>query len=91
MSKVEGEILACDACGARVFLRYVGDGEADGGYTKWRKYEKPPEGWNSAKVHGYGDLCPACSQRANQAIDAALHKVEDKPKVCELGLEVPDA
>lgn len=76
MSKTEGEILTCDICGESVFLGYTGDKEADGGYTRWRwrEYEKPPEGWNSAKVLGIGigDTCPACSERINEAISAAI-------------------
>ena len=66
MSKTEGEILTCDICGESVFLGYTGDKEADGGYTRWR--------WNSAKVLGIGigDTCPACSERINEAISAAI-------------------
>lgn len=80
MSKTEGEVLTCDVCGESVFLEYTGDKEADGGYTRWREYQKPPEGWNSARVYGIGDICPLCSKRINGAIKAAITCVRDMDK-----------
>lgn len=75
--RTEGQTLTCDVCGASVFLAHTGDGEADGGFTRWREYEKPPSGWNSADVRGIGDLCPECSARIRAAIDAAVSERRD--------------
>ena len=72
MSKVEGEILTCDICGESVFLAYTGHGETDGGFTRWREYEKPPEGWNAVRAYGVGNTCPRCSEYINEAISKAI-------------------
>ena len=45
MGEAKGMLLTCDRCGAAYFLRTVGDGVTDGGYTKWNKFEDRPEGW----------------------------------------------
>lgn len=70
--RTEGQTLTCDVCGASVFLKYEGEGASDGGFSRWRNYERPPEGWNGADVRGIGDLCPECSARVRAAIEAAI-------------------
>lgn len=60
MAEAKGLLKICDRCGETVFLKTIGDGEADGGYTRWNKFETPPEGWGySLKV---GTLCPKCNE-----------------------------
>lgn len=67
MAKQNGQVLTCDRCGESVFLRHTGYGERDGGYTRWDKFESPPEGWDY--VHNIGDLCPNCARAYKQMIE----------------------
>lgn len=55
----KGMLRTCDRCGETTFFKTIGDGEADGGFTRWNKFE-PAEGWTYEG--GIGDLCPGCSQ-----------------------------
>lgn len=59
MAEVNGRLLICDRCGKSVFIKYVGEGEADGGFTRWNKFEDPPDGWayHTPTVR----LCPECN------------------------------
>ena len=59
--KTEGKLVTCDypGCSEQVMLRKIGEGETDGGYTRYDMYEPVPEGW------GYKDnkdLCPSHHQ-----------------------------
>lgn len=59
MSKNLGKILRCDRCGKEKFLRYIKQGDLDGGYTKYDVYEDYPETWlNETQM---GDLCDECA------------------------------
>lgn len=64
--KVNGRLITCDRCGATAFAKTTGDGEADGGFTRWNKFEEL-DGWGckciSLKENMIGDtydLCPNC-------------------------------
>lgn len=46
MSDRKGLLKMCDRCSATVFLETIGDGEADGGFTRWNKFEPVPDGWS---------------------------------------------
>ena len=59
MSRVNGQLLTCDRCKKQIFRKVTGEGERDGGFTRWNKFEDIPEGWTSP--HTLGDLCPDCS------------------------------
>lgn len=61
MSRVNGQMRTCDRCGKQVFSKTIGDGERDGGYTRWNKFEVP-EGWSVDR----GDLCPECTQKLKE-------------------------
>jgi hypothetical protein len=66
MAEVNGQLVTCDRCGATVFRRCVGAGEADGGFTRWDKFEPLPPGWELVAVpNGEGTahlrVCPSCS------------------------------
>ena len=63
MSHVNGRLTTCDRCGAQVFTKTVGDGEADGGFTRWNKFEPLPKGWGS---HNGYTLCPDCASAWNK-------------------------
>jgi ribosomal protein S27AE len=69
MSTQTGKLVTCDRCGATVFLKRTGEGEADGGYTKWDKFDKLPEGWGYEK---HKDLCPACNAVFEAFINAFM-------------------
>lgn len=76
MSEVEGKNLVCDVCGRTVFLKYVKTDEYDGGFTKIRRYEDKPAGWNSMLVWKYRTLCPSCAERIGAAIDAVISEIK---------------
>lgn len=68
MAQEKGLLQTCDRCQEWVFLKTTGDGDADGGYTRWNKFEAAPAGWEHVQVgikdHGgsvYATLCPKCS------------------------------
>lgn len=62
MARENGQLRTCDRCGKTVFLKTVGDGETDGGYTRWNKFEDV-KGWTTES--DIGDLCPDCSELLN--------------------------
>lgn len=79
MSTAEGKMLACDVCGKSMFLKYLGDGEADGGYTKWRKYEVA-DGWTRYSLPGVvstGDLCPECAERIRDTLIEVIGNIKE--------------
>ena len=47
MAKVNGQIVTCDRCGKHIFLKCTGEGERDGGFTRWNKFESLPDGYNT--------------------------------------------
>lgn len=69
MAIVNGQLTTCDRCGTQIFRRATGNGEADGGFTRWNNFESYPEGWRlvdipikNKKVHsGSIRVCPKCS------------------------------
>ena len=72
MAKINGQIVSCDRCGASVFRRCTGEGEADGGFTRWNDFEGLPDGWDLVAIprnrnapsgnayNSYLHVCPAC-------------------------------
>ena len=58
MARENGQLRTCDRCGKTIFLKVIGDGETDGGYTRWNNFENA-NGWTV--VTDIGDLCPECS------------------------------
>ena len=60
MSRTNGCLLTCDRCGKQTFLKSTGEGEMDGGYTRWNKFEPAPEGWGSNSGR---NLCPECYEK----------------------------
>lgn len=80
MAEVNGKIVTCDRCGAEIFLRTTGEGEADGGYTRWNKFEPYPEGWELVAIpkktkaghanayNSYLRVCPVCNHLWKHAI-----------------------
>ena len=72
MAKINGQIVICDRCGAQVFRRCTGDGETDGGFTRWNNFEELPAGWDKVAIptvenalignayNSYIEVCPTC-------------------------------
>ena len=67
MSEVNGQLCTCERCGFQIFRKAIGEGEADGGYTRWNKFEDYPDGWGLVGVpedngarYGYIRVCPSC-------------------------------
>lgn len=65
--EVNGKLCTCDRCGAQVFLKTIGEGERDGGFTRWNNFEPYPEGWGTVTIprtsnarRGYLTTCPTC-------------------------------
>lgn len=61
MSEVNGKLQTCDRCGETIFLKTIGNGEADGGFTRWNKFEDAPEGWEW-RYDINKLLCPKCNE-----------------------------
>lgn len=66
MSQVNGQLTTCERCGAQIFRKTIGEGQTDGGYTRWNEFEPYPEGWEVVslpKVNGQHQsamVCPFC-------------------------------
>lgn len=62
MARQNGQLRTCDRCGKTIFLKTTGEGELDGGYTRWNKFEDAI-GWTTER--DIGDLCPDCTELLN--------------------------
>jgi hypothetical protein len=75
MAEMKGKLIICDRCGETAFLKCTGEGERDGGYTRWNTFENEPDGWD---VHtGVGRLCPACNREYTQLIATFKNKSKE--------------
>lgn len=72
MAEKVGKMITCDRCGETVFLKCIGEGETDGGYTRWNKFEAAPEGW--AYHLDVGRLCPKCDSLYTGIIKSFMNK-----------------
>lgn len=65
---IEGKLILCDhpECDEKAFCKRIGEGEADGGFTRWNKYEKDPDGWGWREGKR---LCPKHFKELNDLID----------------------
>ena len=70
MAEEKGVLVTCDrkGCVAQTFRKYIGKGEADGGYTTWDKFEPIAEGWDWNRETG--TLCPSCNNEYKDALEA---------------------
>ena len=75
MAEAKGKLVSCDRCGDTVFLKCTGEGETDGGYTRWNTFETFPDGW--AYHHEVGSLCPSCNAEYKRLIVDFKKKVND--------------
>ena len=67
MAQINGRLTICDRCEEKVFSKCTGEGELDGGYTRWNKFEDLPEGWGWHSETGR--LCPKCNDEYNSLIE----------------------
>lgn len=86
MATINGQITICDRCGAEIFRKATGEGEADGGFTRWNKFEPYPDGWSSVtipkngKAHSanaydsYLFVCPECKRLWEKTINESFLK-----------------
>lgn len=76
MSTTEGKLLTCDVCGKSIFLRFVGEKQADGGYTKWREYENA-DGWTSIHMGEIRlqNVCPECGELLRKSLSETIDGV----------------
>lgn len=64
MSRVTGQMLTCDRCGAQRFVKALDPKSLDGGFTRVEQYEKA-DGWEIAS--GLCKLlCPGCNSEWNR-------------------------
>lgn len=61
MSAEKGLLVRCCRDDNFIFLKYLGKGDADGGYTTWDKFEKLPDDWLYETQFGY--LFPECAKQ----------------------------
>lgn len=69
MASVNGQLTTCDRCGTQIFRRKTGEGEADGGWTRWDNFAPYPEGWRKVEIPVKNKkfptqnirVCPKCS------------------------------
>lgn len=70
MSIKLGKYYICDRCGTTSFFKKIGEGETDGDFTRFDKFEEV-EGWNTVYpgahiMRNFKLLCPACSEKYNK-------------------------
>jgi hypothetical protein len=81
MAAINGKLIICDRCGETAFLKCVGEGEMDGGFTRWNKFEPTPDGWGNHRETGL--LCPCCDLEYTKLVEMFKTKIEsfkNKPK-----------
>lgn len=70
MAEINGKLVICDRCGATAFIACTGEGERDGGYTRWNNFEALPEGWDITRdCKKTFRLCPSCNKLYRDMID----------------------
>lgn len=70
MAEVNGKLVSCDRCETKIFLKCTGEGERDGGFTRWNTFEPFPEGWEwHSEV---GRLCPACNEKYKALVNTFM-------------------
>ena len=75
MAEIKGRLTICDRCGEKVFSKCIGEGETDGGYTRWNKFEDLPDGW---QYHSEtGKLCPKCNAQYSEFIKKFMQEANN--------------
>ena len=79
MAKQNGQLRTCDRCKKEQFFKTTGDGETDGGYTRWNKFEDAI-GWTVETE--IGDMCPKCSKEFKE-LKSKFKKQVDEFMTCK--------
>lgn len=73
MSFVNGRKDTCDRCKKEIFRKCTGEGEMDGGFTRWNNFEPMPPGW---EWHvNIGLLCDECNEQYQRLIGEFMRGV----------------
>ena len=83
---INGQLCTCERCGAQIFRECTGEGETDGGFTRWNKFEPFPEGWMNLPVRTRAEnlqdrfllLCPTCTGEYGKLMDKYMEGYERK-------------
>ena len=75
MAEVNGKLISCDRCGKIAFLKCTGEGETDGGFTRWNNFEPDPPGWGYLRE--VGRLCSDCNSEYNRLLENFKSKGEE--------------
>ena len=63
MAEKNGRLYICDRCGETTFCECTGEGETDGGYTRWNTFKPLPDDWGySSDCKKIRRLCPRCNK-----------------------------
>ena len=83
-----GKMRICDRCGVQHFSPTTGEGEADGGFTRWNNFEEAPPLWglydvgftttadgrkNNTKI---AELCTSCAREWQSVLERFMQNVE---------------
>lgn len=74
MAQINGQLTICERCGAQIFRKCTGEGETDGGFTRWNTFEPFPEGWDIVSVprglapFNHVRVCPTCYEVWRKAL-----------------------
>ncbi len=77
MSLMNGRLITCDICGATVFVKCTGTGEADGGFTRWNQFEEAP-GWTRISLYGFEQVCPECAKEVGDTVEKTVEDIRKK-------------
>lgn len=70
MAWTNGRRYTCDRCGAECFCECTGEGERDGGWSRWNTFESLPSGW---KTHAIGLFCPVCNRQYSDWVEKFMY------------------
>jgi len=59
--EMTGKLVVCDICANSVFLKFTGEKDLDGGFTRFNTFESSPDGWDRYK--DIGQVCPTCHEK----------------------------
>jgi len=65
---INGRMIYCERCNKQLFLKCIGEGESDGGYTRWNKFEDVPKGWGAVydTNHEGKYICDECRKKFDE-------------------------
>lgn len=73
MAEQNGKLVTCDRCDKMIFLKSTGEGERDGGFTRWNIFEPFPVGWEYHREVGM--ICPECNSTYKLMVNNFMSEV----------------